>query len=328
MEVKSDTDIDTGPNDTPEPPEAHESVLLVDDENIVSDVISEFLRRAGYPHVCARSGEQALKLYHEHKPAIIITDICMPGMDGIELLRTIHRDNPDARVVVMTGYGDENVAIEALRAGASNFIKKPIKLEEFLFIVQAHERMIRAHRRQRLPAECIIQESKTLRLPTDNNLIYAAAYNVTSALHGLLPRQEIDAILLALTEALTNAVEHGNLGIGYEAKSEALQNNSYRRLLREKLRDPELARRTITLEFLLTPAEVWIRVTDEGSGFDWRNLPDPHDPQNMVREHGRGLSIIGLFMDEMGFNEAGSQIWMAKMLKPDAMANREVGPEQ
>ena len=300
---------------------AHETVLVVDDEDVVRGLLCDFLQRSRYPFLSASTADEAVEIYQQQRPSIVVTDICMPGMDGIDLLRAIHRDNPDAKVVVMTGYGDEAVAIEALRAGASNFIKKPIKLEEFLFIIQAHERLLRAQRRQKLPAMCLVEEARSLRLINDHNMIYAAAQGVTTGLAAFMPRHEIDGILLALTEALTNAIEHGNLGIGYEQKSAALRSNSYQKLLEERLADVNLSRRRIMLEYRLDQSQLWVRITDEGDGFDWSNSPDPRDPENMMREHGRGLSIMGLFTDEIGFNERGNQVWMIKHLKPENFDN-------
>lgn len=292
----------------------HETVLVVDDEEMVCGLLCDFLGRAGYPHLSALGGERALELFQQHSPSIVITDYCMPGMDGIELVRHVHRDAPDVRIILMTGLGDEAIAMEALRAGASNYIKKPIKLEELLFIIQAHERLLHAQRRRRLPSECLVEEHKVLSLSNDQNLIYAAAYNVTAGLGNHMSRQEVDGVLLALTEALMNAMEHGNFEIGFAQKSESLRANSYHTLLENKLADPELSRRRITLDYHMTADAVRICVKDEGKGFDWKNRPDPQSPDNLALEHGRGLSIMGLFTDEVTFNNKGNEICLVKKL--------------
>lgn len=305
--------------------EQHERVLVVDDEDLVRNLLCEFLRRCDYPILAASTATEAIALFKEQRPSIIVTDICMPGMSGIELLRNIHRQSPETRIVVMTGFGDEAVALDALRAGASNFIKKPIKLEEFLFIIQAHERLLRAQRRQRLPAGCVLNEHRTLSLANDHNLIYAAAYNLTSGLKAFMLRHEVEGVLLALTEAMTNAMEHGNLGIGYEQKSAALKANIYHHLLENRMAEPDLSLRRIAVNYHLSPSEVRISIADEGSGFDWRNVPDPRSPENMMREHGRGLSIMNLFMDEVRYNEAGNEVELVKRLNPVNFDNTFAG---
>jgi len=299
---------------TPPSSSQHEPVLIIDDESIIRSLLQEYLSLEGYPVLTAASGPEGLELFRRMRPPIVVTDVCMPNMDGLAVLRAVHREDPDAKVVVMTGYGDDTVAFEALRAGASNYIKKPLSLEAFLFIVRAHERMIRAQQRQRLPDGALVEERKIIRLANDMSVIYATASNITQSLQNFADRQEIESISLALSEAIINAVEHGNLGIGYGLKSAALRENRYTQLLQERLNDLRLAARRVTVESLLTPRSAWFQVTDEGNGFDWRSLPDPADPENLMKEHGRGLSIIGLFMSEVGYNESGNQVWMRKDL--------------
>ncbi|OPZ11597.1 MAG: Serine-protein kinase RsbW [candidate division BRC1 bacterium ADurb.BinA364] len=206
------------------------------------------------------------------------------------------------------------MAVDALRAGASNFVKKPLSLEEILFIVRAHERMLQAEKRQKLPPGCFVSEKKILHLTTNPAIVYSAVHAATHTLEDFLSRQEIESMSLALSEALINAVEHGNLAIGYEDKSEALRENRYQALLDERIQNSRLGSRVVKLEIDLTPKRAIFSIEDEGDGFDWSNRPDPTDPENLLREHGRGLSIINLFMDEVWFNEKGNRIGMLKRL--------------
>ncbi|MCX7014765.1 MAG: response regulator [Candidatus Sumerlaeota bacterium] len=276
------------------------TVLVIDDEEIIRDLLHEFLSREGYTVATAASGAEGLEQFRRHRPMLVVTDVCMPGMDGLAFLRAVRREEPEARVVVMTGHGDDAVALEALRGGATNYIKKPLTLEEFLFIVRAHERMCRAQERQRLPLGALVDERRTYSLPNDSNLVYPVAYQVTQTMLNFLPRQDVEAVSLALTEAMINAMEHGNLGIGYQQKSDALHENRYRQLLSERQVDPVCAARHVLVESHVGVDGSWFRVTDEGEGFDWRNLPDPSDPENLLREHGRGPLSIGNRQSSIG----------------------------
>ncbi len=104
-------------------------ILLVDDEKDILDIMTIALEDAGYRVVTAQDGETAIRLCEEATPQIVITDIRMPGMDGIQLLEAVKRENPDIEVIVATAFGDMDLAIQALQLDASDFITKPINDE-------------------------------------------------------------------------------------------------------------------------------------------------------------------------------------------------------
>lgn len=101
-------------------------ILLVDDEAGIRKVLGISLADLGYTVHTADSGAAALELIDNIRPAIVLTDIKMPGMDGIELLKTIKRRYPDTEVIMLTGHGDMDLAVESLKFRASDFITKPI----------------------------------------------------------------------------------------------------------------------------------------------------------------------------------------------------------
>lgn len=101
-------------------------ILVVDDEESTRDLLSLSLQSDGYDVVCAEDGYRALELCEKNPPDIVLTDIKMPGMDGIELLRRLKRLNPEMEVIMITGHGQMELAIQALQWEASDFINKPI----------------------------------------------------------------------------------------------------------------------------------------------------------------------------------------------------------
>lgn len=105
------------------------TVLFVDDEKDICDVLSISLSDLGYKVYTAENGQEALRIIQEINPPIVLTDIRMPVMDGIELLRRIKLQNPETEVIMVTGHGDMDLAIKSLKHEATDFIVKPIKDE-------------------------------------------------------------------------------------------------------------------------------------------------------------------------------------------------------
>ena len=104
------------------------SLLLVDDEEDIRDVLQLPLEDLGYRVLTAENAETALAVFRKEKPALVLTDIKMPGMDGIELLQEIKTDSPETEVIMITGHGDMNLAIKSLKYEATDFIIKPINV--------------------------------------------------------------------------------------------------------------------------------------------------------------------------------------------------------
>lgn len=108
-------------------------LLLIDDEEGIRKVLGITLRDAGYEVIIAPDGEKGIELFQRENPQIVLTDIKMPGLDGMEVLRRIKSISPDTEVIMITGHGEMELAIQSLQLDASDFITKPIH-DEALFI--------------------------------------------------------------------------------------------------------------------------------------------------------------------------------------------------
>ncbi len=106
------------------------TILLVDDEEGIRNVLNITLTHAGFRVLLAPDGDQGLVVFKDKKPDIVITDIKMPGIDGIELLRQIKQVSPETEVIMITGHGDMDLAVKSLQYEAADFITKPIDSEE------------------------------------------------------------------------------------------------------------------------------------------------------------------------------------------------------
>lgn len=119
-----------------------DTILLVDDEEGIRKVLSISLADSGYVVLTASNGEEALCIFRDKQPPLVLTDIKMPGMDGVELLRKIKQESPDTEVIMITGHGDMELAIRSLQFDAADFVTKPINDEALeIALKRAHERI-------------------------------------------------------------------------------------------------------------------------------------------------------------------------------------------
>lgn len=115
-----------------QPAPASVRILIVDDDRAQRSLLETFLHAQGYLTHSAASGEAALQLLHEEKFAMMISDIRMPGMSGLETLRRVRQKHPDLPVLLVTAFADVRSAVTAMRDGAVNYLAKPIDLEELI----------------------------------------------------------------------------------------------------------------------------------------------------------------------------------------------------
>ena len=120
----------------------NEKILLADDEAGIRKVLGISLTDSGYEVLTAEDGQAAFEIFQQTKPQIVLTDIKMPGMDGIELLQKIKQEDPDTEVIMITGHGDMELAIRSLKHEATDFVTKPINDDVLeIALKRAHERI-------------------------------------------------------------------------------------------------------------------------------------------------------------------------------------------
>jgi DNA-binding NtrC family response regulator len=117
-------------------------ILLVDDEEDIREVLGVYLKSNGYEVHSAENGEEALNLFSMHKPPIVLSDIKMPGIDGIELLKKIKNESPDTEFIMITGHGDMSLAISSFQDQAADFVTKPINVNLLdIALKKVHEKI-------------------------------------------------------------------------------------------------------------------------------------------------------------------------------------------
>ena len=152
------------------------TILIVDDERTLARAVRAFLQESGYEAEVAGDAEQALGLLETLRPDVVFSDVRLPGMSGIELLRRIREFDPALPVVIMTAYGTIEGAVEAVKLGAFDYIKKPVDLEELKLLAERareHSQMrqelsyYRRRAAREVPFADVIGESPGLRAVLD-----------------------------------------------------------------------------------------------------------------------------------------------------------------
>ncbi|MCK5567274.1 MAG: response regulator [Actinomycetia bacterium] len=291
------------------------TVLVVDDEDVIRFTLQKKLTRMGYKVISLEKAEDVLYLLKNDdvKIDLVITDIKLRKMDGIELLQRIKNLDDPIPVLIITGHGNVEDAIKALRYGASDFIRKPFDIND----VASSARSILRSKREKEFSDNFAQyneyEKSIHKIPVDPTVINPIAYRLTRNLvtTGLCNFITAENITLALIESISNAMFHGNLEISSEIKNvEGIKR--FNDEVDKRKNEETYKNRLITINYELTNEYVEYIIEDEGKGFNFNSLPDPRDPENFFKNSGRGLLIIRIHMDEVEWNGHGNIIRLRK----------------
>jgi DNA-binding NtrC family response regulator len=187
------------------------NILIVDDEEVLQDILTVLIRKEGHTPLVAGTGEAALTILDREEVDLVLLDLMLPGMHGMEVLREIRRHDPDQVVVVITAFSSIESAIEAMREGAFHYIPKPFKNEEVLLTVRkglearrltTENRSLREQLRQRFAFDNIIGKSK--------------------------PMQQVYELIQLAAPSKSNILVLGESGTGKELVAKAIHHHSRR----------------------------------------------------------------------------------------------------
>lgn len=288
------------------------TVLVVDDSRVDQHLAASLLEEAGYKTELAGNGRDALARVEAQPPDLILTDLQMPEMNGLELVEAVHARYPKIPVVLVTAHGSEEIAAAALRAGAASYVPKR-NLGKDLAPTLERVLGIAAGSLDKEGALRWLAEAG-FRFVLDNNCGWlrplVAHFQQELTRRGLRDETELMQVGMALHEALTNATQHGNLELDSSLREDGIE--AYVALMRERCREEPYASRKVNVLATFKEAEASFVIRDEGKGFDPASVPDPRDPQNLARLSGRGLMLIRTFMDEVRYNDRGNEVTLVK----------------
>ena len=286
------------------------TALVVDDEEMSRAIAAGYLARMGYRTLGVSTGEAAWELLAGRREPVhmVLLDRQLPDMDGMALLARMKAEPEMASIpVVMQTASDSSADIaQAIQAGVFYYLIKPYHGDLLRSVAAAaiddHTRLKRLEGdvRSHAGAMTLLQEG-TFRFRT-----LQEAHNLAVAVSSALPKTR--KLTFGLVELLLNAVEHGNLGIGYEAKSALKQGNRLIQEIERRLAHPDNRAKFATLRIERVPGAVTFTVSDMGEGFDWTSYLSM-DASRLDAAHGRGIALARMIaFDELAYLGSGSTV--------------------
>jgi CheY-like chemotaxis protein len=294
------------------------TVLIVDDSPVDMRLARGILDKAGaFELVFAKNGVEAVTQLEESQPDIVVTDMQMPEMNGLELVEHVRARHPLVPVILMTAHGSEDLAVEALEKGAASYVPKENLSRDLLDTVENVLAMARADRRHDRLMDCLVHSELCLEIENDPALIPPLVDQLQDNIARMSLCDDTGRIRLgiALEEALLNALYHGNLELTTDEireESSALVESDGDSIIDRRRKETPYRDRKVRVMARMTRSEASFIITDEGPGFASRSNGDADASQSLSRESGRGLVLMRSLMDEVSFNESGNEVTLIK----------------
>ena len=291
-------------------------ILIVDDDTINITLMSDFLEEEGCIPLTASNGEIGLDILEKNNDiSAVILDWIMPKMNGIEMLKKIKQNNELSKIpiIMQTSKKDKESIIHGINAGAYYYLTKPYDLNVLATILK---KSIREHENQKN----ILKKIKEKHIDIIRNLSYGEihyktpeeALNIASWFSEFTHNEQTS---IGLSELLINAVEHGNLGIGYDKKKEYLINNTLDLEINKRLDDLQNQNKFVTLVFENSESILKITIEDMGNGFDYGKFLTIN-PERVFELHGRGVAMANMiFESTISFKGKGNKVEISIPLK-------------
>lgn len=293
-------------------------VLVVDDSEVDRLLIGGLLaRNPDYNVRYADSGRSALLRMREEIPDLVLTDLIMPETNGLELVAAVRQLYPQVPVVLMTAYGNESIAVEALERGAASYVPKSQQADRLIDTVARVLARVEAHRYQTHLRGCPAKLDCSFYLDSDPAMIPPLVDLVQQNLAVLGAGDTIDQIRIgiALEEALMNALIHGNLEISSNELEEVRRESSYEgvcELTEQRRKRWDLRDRRIVADVHITSHTARFVIRDDGPGFD-RYTTRRSAEDCFESGDNRGSMLMYTLMDEVLYNEKGNEVTLIKV---------------
>ncbi len=287
-------------------------VLIVDDNAVDRQRAAHIVEQVGMKTRFATNGKEALASMQQRLPDVVLTDLLMPEMDGLELVEQIKRDYAATPVILMTAHGSEEIAVKALRVGAASYVPKLVLARDLANTIRDVLTIASTRRGEQQALSCLQKGELYFVVGVEQGAHEPLVGYLQNELRKWRFCGDADLIRIgtALHEAFINAVEHGNLELPSDLRDD--MDGEYHRLADVRRGELPYCERKVHVQASFTRDELQVVIRDEGPGFDPSCLPDPTIPENIGKISGRGLLLIRTFMDDVRFNETGNKIILIK----------------
>jgi CheY-like chemotaxis protein len=298
------------------------TVLVVDDSPVDRRLAGGLLEKHfDWTVRYAGDGKEALQQMALTLPDLMLTDLQMPEMNGLELVAAVKKDYPHIPVILMTALGSEEIAAQAMRQGAASYVPKR-RLAEDLF--PTIHRILTGSLEDREHSQLMhyVETTATVFvLSNDLALIKALVSHLQQMLRCLPLADETERLRVgvALEEALTNAYYHGNLEVG--AALGKADRAAYEELAQRRRWESPYQERHIRVSAKISRTAAEFVIRDEGPGFDISQLPTDAGLPDAERSAGRGVILMRMIMDEVSYNPAGNEVTMIKRRAPEMVCD-------
>jgi DNA-binding response OmpR family regulator len=257
-------------------------VLVVDDELGMRELLTTYLREFGITPITASNGVQALDLIESQPVDLVITDLWMPEMDGLELLQRVKAHNSRIPVAVLSGHGTVQDTVRALNLGAYTFLSKPVRIEDIGAAVKKGLRL-RDLSVGTNELQNYVRHYSELRIPNYPHLFASVILYVLKDCQwrGFDDDQMLSNLSVVLDEMLMNAYVHGN---------------------------KEKEDRSVLLRYSFDVDRFQITIEDEGEGFDTKRVIQELTSLERHQLLERGLFLLSILTDEFRYNEQGNAV--------------------
>jgi len=256
-------------------------ILVVDDEEDVRGILSEMIEGLDYQVMVAEDGKEALERIKTEKIDLVITDLSMPKMNGLELIVNSKQINPNIPIAVISAFGNVENTTYALTRGAFSFIAKPFKISQIKELIRKGKQLRELSLGTYALMEWVKSQTEMV-FPSQPDLFPSAILFALKECQwrGIEDDARLENVAICLEELLNNAFVHGN----------------------RKDKD-----KRIKVKMAFDAEKFVLSVKDEGDGFDGENYLEKIREEQVSMPEKRGLFIVDLLMDDLRFSKKGSE---------------------
>ncbi len=295
-------------------------ILVIDSDFISRKYLSELIEYQGNQAFVANNATEGLDIYLSTKIDIILCEIDLPKISGIELLSQVRKKSSKTIFILMSTNPDKAQMINCIKYGANDFVYKPIQDEEI-------ERITRKYSYLNTLETSILEEdyghlnsaSFIYRFKTTHDASSKIVDRLVAEIGDKIGEVEKVNVQIGLSELITNAIEHGNLNITYQEKSQAMLDDTFYELFNTRLHDPLISSKMVEVEFYYDDKICRWTIKDEGNGFDRNSIPDPNKGDVANRLSGRGIHLSRILFDSIEYIGKGNVVVVSKKRNSGAL---------